>query len=260
MVSISATPRATATISQMIQIGISAPEGKWGTRRVTTVTPPGYRRISGQPRFSRASRSGTMGDPSTQGRHHASYCAAFVQPRGVQPGTDRRDDRREPAAGRRPVRRPGGHGRRAVRPPVDLPAAGRGQRHARPRPAGGRDRRRERVGIWSPNCPEGAASVRHGQGGPDPGQHQPGLPHPRAGLRAAPGRHQGAGQRGELQDQRLPGDGRRGPRRPARPGRRDLPEHRGLGQAAGRRGGRGGRGRRRRRAGRAGRAGGRAGL
>ena len=67
----------------------------------------------------------------------------------------------------------------------------------------------------------GAGAVRHRRDRRDPGQHQPGVPHARAGstccsqagialLVAAP----------ELQDQRLPGDGRRGPRRLPGPARR----------------------------------------
>ena len=41
----------------------------------------------------------------------------------------------------------------------------------------------------------GLRPVRDGEVGRDPGQHQPGLPHPRAGLRAEAGRHLGAGER-----------------------------------------------------------------
>ena len=40
------------------------------------------------------------------------------------------------------------------RPPVDLRPARRRHRRAGPRPARGRDRRGDRVGIWSPNCAE----------------------------------------------------------------------------------------------------------
>ena len=50
----------------------------------------------------------------------------------------------------------------------------------------------DRVGIWAPNCAEWALlQYGLGQGGRDPGQHQPGLPQPRARLRAAPVRHPG---------------------------------------------------------------------
>ena len=52
------------------------------------------------------------------------------------------------------------------------------------------------------------------------GDHQPGLPHPRAGVRAQPGRHQPPVPRRALQDQRLRRDARRGPRAVHRPDRR----------------------------------------
>ena len=43
----------------------------------------------------------------------------------------------------------------------------------------------DRVGIWAPNCAEWiAAAVRHGQDRRHPGLHQPGLPDPRAAVRA----------------------------------------------------------------------------
>ena len=72
----------------------------------------------------------------------------------------------------------------------------------------------DRVGIWSPNCAGvGAAAVRHGEDRRDPGQRQPGLPQPRAGLRGQPVRHAAAGQRRRAQELGLPRDGRAGARR-----------------------------------------------
>ena len=54
----------------------------------------------------------------------------------------------------------------------------------------------DRVGIWSPNNAEWVVTqFATAKAGPDPGQHQPGLPHPRAGLRAEQGRLPGAGHR-----------------------------------------------------------------
>ena len=45
----------------------------------------------------------------------------------------------------------------------------------------------DRVGIWAPNVAGvGARPVRHRQDRRDPGQHQPRLPHARAGVRAQP--------------------------------------------------------------------------
>ena len=66
----------------------------------------------------------------------------------------------------------------------------------------------------------------------DPRQHQPGLPHPRAGLRARPGRHPDAGRRPSRS--RPPTTGRWSPRSgPTGPAlqRRGVPRHRRLGRA-----------------------------
>ena len=82
----------------------------------------------------------------------------------------------------------------------------------------------DRVGIWAPNCAEWVF-VQYGDGEArrDPGQHQPGVPHARAVLRAEAGRHLGAGGGAGVQDQRLPRDGRRGARRLPRPARGGVP-------------------------------------
>ena len=70
---------------------------------------------------------------------------------------------------------------------LDLRRARRRGRRARPRPARrAASRKGDRVGIWAPNCAEWfLIAVRHRPDRRDPGQHQPGLPHPRARLRAA---------------------------------------------------------------------------
>ena len=70
----------------------------------------------------------------------------------------------------------------------------------------------------------GRRPVRDRQARRDPRQHQPGLPHHRAGLRAAAVGLQGARLGDGVQDLRLPGDDRRGPRRP--PGARARALHR----------------------------------
>ena len=130
-----------------------------------------------------------------------------------QPGPARGDHRRQLRAHRRGARRPRGAGR------------GRQRAGAGPGPSSNADvdalaRRADldagigkgdRVGIWAPNC-AGVDDhpVRHRQDRRDPGQHQPGLPHPRARLRAQPVRRAAADLRHRVQDQRLPRDGRRG--------------------------------------------------
>ncbi len=122
--------------------------------------------------------------------------------------------------------------RRADRPAVDLRGVRRRDRYARPRP--------DRVGagggrpgghLGSELRRMGAAAVRDRQGRHHPRQHQPGVPQPRARLRAAPVRRTGAGQRRALQDQRLPGDDRRSQARSDRSGRRHLPRHAAVGRA-----------------------------
>ena len=97
--------------------------------------------------------------------------------------TARRSSRSRPgAAGPTPSSWP-----RSTRVALGLLDAGR--RHRRP----GRDLGAERRRV-------GARPVRHGEDRRDPGQHQPGLPHPRAGVRAQPVRRRGAGRRAQLQD------------------------------------------------------------
>ena len=61
------------------------------------------------------------GDPSLRDGHHASYCAAVLQPRRVRPGRcSARRSARTCGAVAAALRRPGGAGRRAHRPPLDL--------------------------------------------------------------------------------------------------------------------------------------------
>ena len=75
----------------------------------------------------------------------------------------------------------------------------------------------DRVGIWAPNCAEWTlVQYATAQDRRDPGQHQPGLPHPRARVRAQPVRHPHARRRRVVQDHRLRRDDRRGARRAAR--------------------------------------------
>ena len=83
------------------------------------------------------------------------------------------------------------------RPPLDLPRARRRGRRLRARALAPR-RRRRATGSASGRrtAPSGSSSsTRPAEDRRDPGQHQPGLPHPRAGLRAEAGRHLGAGRR-----------------------------------------------------------------
>ena len=72
--------------------------------------------------------------------------------------------------------------------------------------------------LVAQQCRVGGHPVRHRQGRADPGQHQPGLPHPRAGLRAEQGRLPGPGHRHQLQDQRLSRHAARARRAAAVPG------------------------------------------
>ncbi len=104
-------------------------------------------------------------------------------------------------------------------------------RPARPRRRGrrpGRDLGAEPVGVGGP-------AVRDGRRRRDPGQHQPGVPHARAAVRAGPGGDLAAGLGAGVQDQRLPRDGRRGARGVSGAAGRDLPRRPGVGRAAVRR-------------------------
>ena len=124
-----------------------------------------------------------------------------------QPATDGRAGARQRGAGRR-ARRAGGGPTPSWRTDVDRLATAllaAGIEHG------------DRVGIWAPNCPEWVlvqyatrVDRRH------PGHHQPGLPDPRARVRAAPGRHRAPGGGVGLQDVGLRGHDRRrcGPRCP----------------------------------------------
>ena len=128
----------------------------------------------------------------------------------------------------RPRRRHLPRARRARRAPpgraAELRRAGRGRRpRRRARSPRSGWARATALGIWAPNCAEWVRdAVRDREARRDPRQRQPRLPHHRARLRAAPVGLQGAGLRDRVQDLRLPGDGRRGPRRPARPRARPL--------------------------------------
>ena len=103
-----------------------------------------------------------------------------------------------PAARRHDRRELRAHGGAAPRPPrARQPPPGRAadlrRARRRRRRRGGAgccapgSRAGDRVGIWAPNCVGvGPRPVRHGEGRRDPRQRQPGLPHARARVRAAP--------------------------------------------------------------------------
>ena len=100
---------------------------------------------------------------------------------------------------------------------LDLRGAGRGGRPRRPlarRPRPGQGRPRRDLGAELRRV--GRDPVRDREARRDPREHQPGLPHQRARLRAAAVRLPGARLGAVVQDLGLPGDDRRGPRRPAR--------------------------------------------
>ena len=79
----------------------------------------------------------------------------------------------------------------------------RGRRLRRRAPGAGPRARRPGRHLVAQQRRVGGDPVRHRQGRADPGQHQPGLPHPRARIRAQQGRLPRAGHRHQLQDQRL---------------------------------------------------------
>ena len=81
----------------------------------------------------------------------------------------------------------------------------------------------------------GAAAVRHGRDRRDPRQRQPGVPHPRAAVRARPVGLPDAVRGAVVQDVRLRRDGRAGRARAARAGALDLLLGRRLGRAGRRR-------------------------
>ena len=143
------------------------------------------------------------------------------------------DDRGELRPRRRRVPRP----RRADRAPsgraAELPRAGRERRRHRARARSARPRQgRPPRHLGAELRGVGPRPVRDREARRDPRQHQPRLPHDRAGLRAAPVGLQGADRRARVQGLRLPRDGRRGPRRPARARARVLPRRRGPRTAA----------------------------
>ena len=94
----------------------------------------------------------------------------------------------------------------------------------------------DRLGVWSPNRAEWAlvqyATAKLGR---DPRQHQPGLPHARARLRAGAVRLPDARRGRRVQDQRLRRDARRGPRAAARARARRVLRDALVGRAARRR-------------------------
>ena len=112
--------------------------------------------------------------------------------------------------GRRPARRRGAGGR-AERAALDLRPAARGRRHGGAR-AARRGPREGRPGrdLGAQRRRVDARAVRHREDRRHPRQHQPGVPHARAGVRAQPGRDRAAGRGHELQDVRLRGDDRGG--------------------------------------------------
>ena len=73
--------------------------------------------------------------------------------------------------------------------------------------------------------------VRDRQGRRHPGEHQPGVPHPRARLRPQPVGGEAADLRDQLQDQRLPRHGRRGASAETQVEQRGLHRHAGVARA-----------------------------
>ena len=93
----------------------------------------------------------------------------------------------------------------------------------------------DRLGHLEPELRRvGARAVRDGEGRDRAREHQPGVSHVRARVRAAPVRLPLADRRAGLQDLGLRGDDRVGPRRPARPRARRAARHGRLGGAGGR--------------------------
>ncbi len=132
------------------------------------------------------------------------------------------------------LRRPRGPRGGQHRAPVDV---GRARRRRTP-PGQGPARRRHRAGRPGRDLGAQLRGVDHRPARHRPhrrraGDHQPGLPHPRAGLRAQPGGHQPPLPGRELQDQRLRRDARRGPRPVHRTHREHRPRRRRVGHPAG---------------------------
>ena len=117
------------------------------------------------------------------------------------------------------VRRPRGAGRRAHRAPLDLRRVRRRRRRARPRPARalGIAGRRPGRHLGARTAPEWVlVQYATAKVGAILVNINPAYRTPRAGVRAAPVRRSRLLVSADgVQDQRLPGDGRRGPRRPA---------------------------------------------
>ena len=142
------------------------------------------------------------GDPS----------AAILCPRRLRDAAAGPDDRREPRSGGGPLGR--SRGARLLSPDLRHTYAELGEgvdRLARALLAGGIEPG-DRLGIWSPNCAEWVScSTRPPRPG-SPGQHQPGVSHVGARVRAAPVGLPLADRRAGLQDLRLRRDDRVGAR------------------------------------------------
>ena len=121
---------------------------------------------------------------------------------------------------------------------LDVRPDARGRRHGGARPAGGGPREGRPGGdLGAQRRGVDARAVRHREARRHPRQHQPGLPHARAGVRAEPGRDRAAGRGHELQDVRLRGDDQRGAAELPRAARGGAAGHARLGRAGRRRAG-----------------------
>ncbi|CAA9348388.1 MAG: Long-chain-fatty-acid--CoA ligase @ Long-chain fatty-acid-CoA ligase, Mycobacterial subgroup FadD35, partial [uncultured Frankineae bacterium] len=158
---------------------------------------------------------------------------AVADPRAYGPAHADHDDRRGPAPHRGAGAGAPRPGRRAQWAAVVLRRVRRGRRRA----GAGAGRRRpehrrpgRHLGAERPGVD--AAAVRHRPHGPGARHGEPGLPHQRAGVRAQAVRLPVAGRRAVVQDQRLPGDGRRGARGLPAAGAGAVPRRSRLGRAA----------------------------
>ena len=150
--------------------------------------------------------------------------------RSHQPGTPRRDDRRQPRQNGRHILRPGSARRVRDRPPLDLCRVLRSDPPDRHRTDRTRyQARRPDRDVVTEHRRVADDPVRHRASRRDPGEHQPRIPNRRTGVRAEPvvdvHGHRGAG----VQEFRLRVDARQCARALPRPQRRD---HRGVGTVA----------------------------